>query len=384
MKKATVAIVKIKDGNYKEAVNEVFQLLGGVPKYLPPLSKVMIKPNWVTDKHYTTGAVTNTLVLKALSEILLKNSAKHITIGDSAMIGKKTESVITLNGVGALAGKRVDVVDLNQTEYTRVIIPNALKYRRLSLPAVFLESDMVINVPVMKTHDAFPFTLGLKNMKGLLPDNEKRKFHSLGLDEGLIDLNKAALADFTLIDGSIAMEGLGPVNGTPVNLGLLIGSSNALAAEVVAYHIMGFGHLQPAYIEMAHKAGFGEKELKNIQIVGEKLEESIHPFESFYQRHKVVKECIHIHDETACSGCRDVLVQFASGYKSNSMEKVVIYAGDYNPDIDTKGFKTIGIGSCLHQHRNKFDCFVPGCAPLKKNLDAGYQQLTGTLRQEVK
>ncbi len=56
-----------------------------------------------------------------------------------------------------LSSKRVDAVDFKQSEYTRVLVPKALNYRRLSIPNVLLESDVIINMPVMKTHDTFPF-----------------------------------------------------------------------------------------------------------------------------------------------------------------------------------------------------------------------------------
>lgn len=350
--------------------------MGGINRFIPPLSKILIKPNWVTDKHYSSGAVTNTNVIKACTDLLLEGSAKHITIADSAMIGKKTDSVIRINEVDKLASKRVDIVDLNQTEYMRVAVPNALKYRRLSMPKVLMESDVVINMPVMKTHDAFPFTLGLKNMKGALLDNEKRKFHSLGLDEGLIDLNKIALADFTLIDGSIGMEGNGPVNGTPVNLNILIASDNALAAEVVAIKVMGFGDMKPDYIQMAYAAGFGEIDLDKIQIVGEKIEDIIHPFESYHFKEKRVSDSVYIHDETACSGCRDTLVQFMSGNKiTKEAPKTMIVAGDYNKDLCLHGSISIGIGKCLQDKKDLFDAYVPGCAPSKKSLDKAYQDL---------
>ncbi len=87
-------------------MKELFKFLGGVNRIICPLSKFLLKPNWVTDKHYTSSAVTNTNLIKACAEILLENSAKHITIADSAMIGKKTDVVIKVNEVDKIIFKK--------------------------------------------------------------------------------------------------------------------------------------------------------------------------------------------------------------------------------------------------------------------------------------
>jgi len=69
-------------------------------------------------------------------------------------------------------------------------IPNGKVIRRLEVPKVVFESDVIINVPVMKTHDMLPVTLGLKNMKGTIKDKYKKRFHVWGLAQAIIDLNK--------------------------------------------------------------------------------------------------------------------------------------------------------------------------------------------------
>lgn len=345
---------------------------------MPPLSSVMLKPNWVTDKHYTSGAVTNTNLLKAISTHLIENMVKKITIADSAMIGKKTSDVININNVSELSSHRIEVADLKQKGYTRIVIPNALKYRRMWVSDLVINSDIIINVPVLKTHDAFPCSIGLKNMKGVISDNEKKKLHLMGLDEGIIDINKVALPDFTVIDGSVGMEGDGPVNGTPVNLNLLIASDNALAAEVVAIRIMGLDETKMKYIEMAYDAGFGEMNLQNITIVGENLVQMIHPFKtSYYCEQKLKNKKLIICDENACSGCRDTLVQFMHNKNfREDVNKIKIICGRYDGIYrDEHDQYTIGLGRCLYEHKDRFDKYIPGCAPLKINLEKAYQEL---------
>ncbi len=363
---STVAIVKVIDGDVESGVKKIFELVGGLDTIVAPLDTVILKPNLATDKHYSTGAVTNTQVLKACSNCITKVGARKIYIGDSSVIGTKTEDVIRINGLDELVSKRVEIIDFRKSEYENVVIPNALKYRRLAFPKEVLNSDVIVNIPVMKTHDIMEVTLGFKNMKGLIKDSTKRRFHSIGVEEGVIDTTRVALADFTLIDGTFAMEGNGPLEGTPVGLNLLIGSKDALAAEVVAIKVMGFEPEKMEYIHMAYNAGFGENDLDKIEIVGEKIEDVIHTFIPAYKE-RILPENIRISDEHACSACRNRLTmlmkqKFWSDDEVSS-KKWHIYAGDVNYDELRDDELNIFVGKCLIQNKDKCNIYVPGCPP---------------------
>lgn len=389
MKKSQVAIVRVTEDAIDQAVEELFSLLGGIHRFLLPLDTVLLKPNWVTDKHYSTGAVTHTGLLRAVAGLLLQSSAKKVLIGDSSMVGKKTEDAICVNGVDSLASRRVEIVDFKKSEYIRVAVPNALRYPRLSLPRELMESDWVLNLPVMKTHDAFPVTLGLKNMKGLLPDREKRRFHLRGLDEGVIDLNRAARANFTLIDGIIGMEGNGPVNGTPAHAGVLIASEDALAAEVAAIAVMGFDAREFPYITMAYEAGLGQMEFDKMDLLGVPINEVVRPFQSSFHTQKQ-RGAVTVDDDGACSGCRDAIVQFLTNNRlleQNPTLSLTIVAGGVPCGESRRHSKpgegwTIGIGKCTQASRDRFDAFVPGCAPMKMEMDKAYQSIVEKSRKE--
>jgi len=71
-----------------------------------------------------------------------------------------------------------------------------------------MEADVIISVPVMKTHDQTEVTLSLKNLKGLVTDAEKRRIHQLGVFEGVCDLNGLFCSSFAVVDGITAQEGL--------------------------------------------------------------------------------------------------------------------------------------------------------------------------------
>jgi len=83
----------------------------------------------------------------------------------------------------------------------------------------------------MKTHDQTEITLGMKNLKGLLADDSKKKFHRDGLIESVVDLNAALKPCLEIVDGTFAAEGTGPVFGETKEMDLIIGSKDIVACE---------------------------------------------------------------------------------------------------------------------------------------------------------
>lgn len=369
-KKSLVAIVRVKDEEISEALNNLLELLSGIETYVLPFQTVLLKPNWVSGQSYKTGAVTHPALIEGCVKQVLKCGVKQIYIGDSSMVGIKTEEAIENSGISKLESSRVKIINFKKSEYINIGISNALKYRRLEFPKELLESQVIINLPVLKTHDYLPTTLGLKNMKGVLRDIDKRRFHSLGLEEGIIDTNKIALADLTIIDGIVGMEGNGPLHGTPANTKILIGSMDALAAEVVALHVMGMGDLKLRYIDLAYEAGFGEKDLKNIEIVGENIKNVQKKFVKNYDVERTLCDGkIVFSTEKACSTCKFIVDQIIQDSKVKSLkisQKKKLFFGSIGT-IDPSEI-TLAVGNCCAINKEKCNAFIPGCPPKKNDI----------------
>ena len=77
------------------------------------------------------------------------------------------------------------------------------KIGKMSICVTPLETDYLISLPVLKGHCQTVMTCALKNNKGCLPDSEKRRFHSLGLDEPIAALGAAFRPNLTIVDSNI-------------------------------------------------------------------------------------------------------------------------------------------------------------------------------------
>ncbi len=83
-------------------------------------------------------------------------------------------------------------------------------------------ADAIITVPVMKTHDQTEVTLGLKNLKGLIADGQKKYFHSHGVVNGVIDIIQTVKPVLSVIDATFCQQGLGPIFGETVEMDLIL------------------------------------------------------------------------------------------------------------------------------------------------------------------
>jgi uncharacterized protein (DUF362 family) len=102
----------------------------------------------------------------------------------------------------------IDYIDLNRDDAVDVAIPGCYVMDRVKIAKTVVESDVIISVPVLKTHRRTIVTLSLKNMKGVMPSREKRKTHQLGLERAIVDLNTVVKPDFTVVDGLVGLGGL--------------------------------------------------------------------------------------------------------------------------------------------------------------------------------
>ena len=363
----------------KKAVKESLDLIGGLDSLVSPGDRVLVKPNLIGSYHYTTGATTSPHVIRALCELAKEAGARKVTIADGSAVGSKTEEVFAVTGLKELSTRiGVDLVNLKKTKTIYMGIPQGKVFRRLKIPEAVMEADVVINAPVMKTHDAFPATLGLKNMKGVLQEKDKKRFHKWGLAQSIVDLNKLVLPQITVLDGTVAMEGMGPARGTPVNLGIIIASFDTVAADSVAAAMMGIDPSEIEYVKLAFEQGLGCADLSRIEVVGLPIEEVKRPFKRLKLDFGAYKEKgIEIYEKGACSGCRNTMEAFIADHMESKgrlglLKGHTLIFGQNVKIPDKYEGKLVNIGLCTRKFREKGE-YIPGCPPHPHDLVAFFE-----------
>lgn len=374
-----VSIVKCTNYNNSDdvgiSVERSLDLIGGIESIVSPGDCVLIKPNVLKPALYTTGATTNPHIVKAIANLCTRAGAKRVIIAEGAAIGQKASEAFEVCGYGEVAKEcSCELIDFNNDSFQLVVNPSGSVFRRIRVPESFLEANVVINVPVMKTHDALGVTLGLKNMKGIIHVSDKKRFHKWGLAQSIIDLNKIALPELTIMDGTVAMEGDGPAAGDPVGLGLIMASTDTVACDRVASEIMGFGEDELEYIKMASEQGLGCFDLSEIKVVGEQADNVKRPFKRItLNREKLEELGINLLSCDACSGCSHVVKSYMLRLeKQNRLESLkgwtIVYGQSAYIPEDAKG-KIMAIGTCTRKLSGADCTYVPGCPPHPLHID---------------
>ena len=269
-------VVIIKGKKLGKMIGEGVNLLGGLAKYVKKNEKVLIKPNLCAIKTWDTGATTDPKLAEEII-IRLKGITNDILIGESNHSTITAEYAFDALGYTELA-KRHDVKLINLSEKSRLVeLDNKEGFflKKIALHEELLAADMVINLPVMKTNEISLVTLALKNMFGVLPDREKARFHA-NIHGVIADINKFIKKTLVILDGRIAMEGDGPIDGEPVELDLLIFADDPVAADCIGAKIMGIEPVEVEHIGLSERSGVGTT--KNIQLKGEDLNTVIKKF----------------------------------------------------------------------------------------------------------
>ena len=236
---------------------------------------VLVKVNFITTKTWDTGATTDPIVVEAIIKKLKDLSVKiyivesdaTITNADKAFEVTGMKDMCTRNGVEWLNLRYIkDKVNLE--------VPNGEVLKSITVPRLVTESA-VISAAKLKTHVNTTVTLGMKNMFGLLPDKFKGKYHMKGISKVVVDINTVLKPALTVIDGFVSMEGQGPIDGTPVQMNLIIAGRDVVATDATAARVMGFNPDEIKHIRRAYEKGLGSIE---AQIEGEKLEAVIRAF----------------------------------------------------------------------------------------------------------
>jgi uncharacterized protein (DUF362 family) len=135
------------------------------------------------------------------------------------------------------------------------------------LPSTLLDADVFITLPVLKTHATTVFTGSLKNQFGCFPQYNRILLHPK-LDEVLVAVNRILKPRLSIMDGIVAMEGRGPINGKPRDLGVVLGSSDVVALDATAMRLVGIDPDTCRHLCLASEGGLGAMRAEDIEVDG--------------------------------------------------------------------------------------------------------------------
>jgi len=197
--------------------------------------RVLIKPNMLSAARPEDAVLTHPLIIRAAVEYVLQKGA-HPQVSDSPAIGS-FESVLKQNGTAdALKDLPVACVPFKDT----VLVDVGKPYGRIEIARDAVETDLIINLPKLKTHAQMLLTLAVKNMFGCIVGFKKSQWHmragvdTLAFARLLVAIHQTVRPTVSILDGIMALEGDGPgKGGKPRKIGVMIGSDNSFALDML-------------------------------------------------------------------------------------------------------------------------------------------------------
>ena len=190
--------IYIKSGTqYKEMTKELLTQCNLATLIPDTDMQIGIKPNLVSPSEASWGATTHPEIVAGIIEYLQENGYRKIAVLEGSWVGDKTTEAYEVCGYRELSERyQVPFWDMQKDKG----IERDCGGVKLNICERVADVDFLINVPVLKGHCQTKITCALKNMKGLITNTEKRRFHAMGLHNPIAHLNAGIHQDFIVVD----------------------------------------------------------------------------------------------------------------------------------------------------------------------------------------
>lgn len=257
-----------RGGEPEQLVRAAVDSLGGMGKFITPGDDVVIKPNVCVDYlSYEYAATTNPFVVGTLVKLALESGARRVRVMDNPFGQARTaQQAYRTSGIAEQVDQAGgEMVVMQEMTFTQHQIPDAWYLKNILLVSdQVLAADVVINVPVAKTHGLAKLTLAMKNMMGAIRYREH--LHS-NLGPNIADLNRLVRSDLVVVDAVRMLMDNGPTGGNLEDVkkaDTVIATGDVVAADSVAAGLFGLKPTSLAYVTAARKMDTGESYLENM------------------------------------------------------------------------------------------------------------------------
>jgi uncharacterized protein (DUF362 family) len=263
--------------------------------------RVAVKPNETWASEDDTTGITQPDTLRAVLRAIRQHGPRELIVTGGAGAAE-TDEVFRIGGLmQVVEEEHAEFFDHNRLPFVSV----DLEYRPSAdvtgpQPSVMVnprvrEYETLIALNQLKLHETATVTMALKNIAMSFPaadyyghPRSTRKHENRFFDDMhsfIAAMAKRFPIHLAITVGHPAMIGAGPLGGHTVETGIVIASTDALAADVVGARLLGFTPQAVRHLWEAARLGIGESDTDRMRFPALSLREAIGRFtEAAYGR----------------------------------------------------------------------------------------------------
>ena len=365
------------------AVAEAIDAIDGWQSFEPGMN-VLIKPNVVmggSPKVSCRGITTSPEIVGEIVRLAREKGAKRVVIAEGSVelptLKLDTNAAYLWSGLQALAEKEnVPLIDMNKGPYRPFTLSDGTE---IEIAEAVFEADFVINVPILKTHNQTVTTVCLKNLKGCLAMESKKKCHvESSLSKAIAEFNQFIPCHLNVVDALTATE-IGPTPTGKVDqvreMGLVLASTNRLECDVVGSHLLGYKADKVPHIAHYSELTGQSLNFEDVTIVGEnpadyclELDYVSAWLDELMERFAVTGMTMPYYGDGVCSACGfnawAGVMDFCRSNKGAALGGAELCMGtDVKPSGDSD--RVVLVGKCAIRGNKELEgaIKIPGCPP---------------------
>jgi uncharacterized protein (DUF362 family) len=259
------------------ATKKALEAIGGISRFVKKGQQVVLKPNMSFARTPDFSATTHPLVVATVAQACMEAGAQQVLVIDHTL--HRAELCLERTGIPEACKNisGVHVLALQDRKFYREIkIPQGKVLDRVEVIKDVLDSPVLINIPVAKSHSATGVSMGMKGLMGLIWDRES--FHSqYNMNQAIADLGTVIKPQLTVLDATRALTSGGPGGpGEVKKPNLIIAGIDPIAVDsygvsIVPWYGQNFKGRQVEHLLMAHQRGLGKIDIDQLKISKEKV-----------------------------------------------------------------------------------------------------------------
>ncbi|TLX77783.1 DUF362 domain-containing protein [Labilibacter sediminis] len=270
--KSQTQLAAVRGGEPEEMFDKAIEALGGMSKFVKKGQTVVVKPNIGWDAPPERAANTNPKLVGRIIKHCFNAGASEVNVFDNTC--NKWDRCYQNSQIEKYAKEAGAKMVPGNTEnyYKPVSIEKGISLKNTKVHNLIQNSDVFINVPVLKHHASTKLSLGMKNLMGVVWD--RKFYHKNDLNQCIADFTTFRKPDLTIIDGYNMMTKNGPrgvSTADVVNLKALIASTDIVATDAAAAKMFGLEPEEVGHIKIAHEMGIGNMNLNELNITRIKI-----------------------------------------------------------------------------------------------------------------